>query len=196
MISPLIKMILFKVILMLCFQIKEIFSCQAKVSHRQELYCSSSYVFQVQAEGIDNQGDDLFERHYRVSVIDSYKGRIGTDYEGTITGNGYFMSCGPQILEKGSKYLIYAYNFDGGIRIREFYKMADIKKTDIDLFRKYDCFCQIVTKKNGVIMRHLRNANTCSSPIPSGTKCSYRKSYCSRNKQGTCQWALLNPCGP
>ncbi|XP_061164899.1 uncharacterized protein LOC133173839 [Saccostrea echinata] len=195
MIKPLLKMILLNVILMLCFQIKEIFSCQPRVSHRQQLYCSSNYVFQVQAEGVDNKGDDLFERNYRVSVIDSYKGRIGTDFNGTITGNGYFMSCGPQILDKGFKYLIYAYNLHGSIRIREFYNMTDIKKTDIDLFRKYDCFCQIVTKKNGVILRNLRQGNTCSSPIPSGTTCSYRKSYCRRNKQGACEWALHSQCG-
>lgn len=30
-------------------------------------------VFQVLTEGVANKGDDLFERFYRVSVIDSYK---------------------------------------------------------------------------------------------------------------------------
>ena len=30
-------------------------------------------VFQVQTEGITNKGNDMFERFYRVSVIDSYK---------------------------------------------------------------------------------------------------------------------------
>jgi hypothetical protein len=32
---------------------------------------------------------------------------VGPDFDGVIVGNGYFMSCGPHILEKGSKYLIY-----------------------------------------------------------------------------------------
>ncbi|XP_022329296.2 uncharacterized protein LOC111128126 [Crassostrea virginica] len=182
------------VMLTLLIAIKEIFSCQPKVFHRQQLFCSSDFVFQVQTEGITNKGNDLFERFYRVSVIDSYKGSIGTDFDRTITGNGYFMSCGPQILKKGSKYLIYAYVFNTEIKIREFYNMTDITKTDIELFRKYDCHCEIVSDKDGIILQHLRHSSKCSSPIPSNSKCSYRRGYCSRNKEGLCEWQILNPC--
>ncbi|XP_048737690.2 uncharacterized protein LOC125652503 [Ostrea edulis] len=189
------KMVLFYVILMLLFQIEETISCQPRVFHRQQLFCHSDYIFQVQAEGVTNKGDDLFERLYRVSVIDSYKGSIGTEFDGAIVGNGYFMSCGPQILEKGSKYLIYAYKFHGDVRIREYYNMMNVTKTDIELFRKYDCFCKIITDKDGVILRKLGQTNSCSSPIPSTSGCSYRRGYCQRDPQGACQWAVLNPCG-
>ncbi|XP_011452917.2 uncharacterized protein [Magallana gigas] len=187
-------MLLVLAILTILLEFEEIISCQPKVLHRQQLFCSSDYVFQVQTEGVANKGDDLFERFYRVSVIDSYKGSIGTDFDGTVTGNGFFMSCGPQILKKGSKYLIYAYVFNNDIRIREFYNMTDITKTDLELFQKYDCHCEIVADKDGIILQHLKHSGKCSSPIPGSSKCSYRRGYCRRNQEGVCQWQVLNPC--
>lgn len=44
---------------------------------------------------------------YIIVILTFLQGSIGTDFDGTVTGNGFFMSCGPQILKKGSKYLIY-----------------------------------------------------------------------------------------
>lgn len=38
---------------------------------------------------------------------------------------------------------ISAYVFNNDIRIREFYNMTDITKTDLELFQKYDCHCEV-----------------------------------------------------
>lgn len=40
-------------------------------------------------------------------------------------------------------FFIAAYVFNNDIRIREFYNMTDITKTDLELFRKYDCHCEV-----------------------------------------------------
>ncbi|XP_062570168.1 uncharacterized protein LOC134232232 [Saccostrea cucullata] len=164
----------------------------------QQDYCYADYAFEAEVKSPKEQEDNSGYYKYEIYIHTVFKGEIkeklATD---TIYGDGPFHSCGPQILNVGTTYLIYAKERDGKVKVVTYKAIDDVSDDDIErMTTKYDCSCQI--KFNYDKIRGIPNApelpkateNECNVP---DEWCS-RNAFCQRNDEGRCTWGELGSC--
>ncbi|XP_061193735.1 uncharacterized protein LOC133201965 [Saccostrea echinata] len=162
----------------------------------QQDYCYADYAFEAEVKSPKELTLGYYK--YEMYIHTVYKGdikeKLATD---TIYGEGPFFSCGPQILNVGTTYLIYAKERDGRVKIANYKEMDSVSDDDIvRMTTKYDCSCKI--KFNYAEFRGVPNApklpkaneNECNVP----DEWCYKSGFCQRNDEGRCTWGELGSC--
>lgn len=167
--------------------------CLLFPSFDQEDYCLSDSAFTAE---ITERNIGLTYIEYEYTVEKMYK---GDTVNMTLLGDGIDMSCGPQLLQRNTKYLIYAYSGEdlNTLRILSYNNMADIKSSDIERMENfYDCRCEIIHDYNAIFDHRTYSelpepaSNQCNSPIDF---CG-RSGYCRMGIEGQCTWGHHGDC--
>nr|XP_022310085.1 uncharacterized protein LOC111115587 [Crassostrea virginica] len=186
-------------LILVCLGVTLCESCSWVPKVEQEDFCSAQYVFEA----------DILERvflseyqgySYNIRVKEIFKTNTRPETVrgmATIIGDGPANSCGPQILEENTAYLVYAYTDDGNLRLSEYRKMQFVNKQDITrMTRLYDCSCEIRLN----LIKMLTNTENASLSPPTSNQCNIpdnycsRSFYCKRNPAGICKMGYLGQC--
>ncbi|XP_062570147.1 uncharacterized protein LOC134232217 [Saccostrea cucullata] len=161
----------------------------------QQDYCYADFAFEAEVKSKDyTVGYYKYEIYIHTVYKGDIKEKLATD---TIYGEGPFFSCGPQILNVSTTYLIYAKERDGKVKIENYKPMDGVSDDDIKrMTTKYDCSCkirfsdaQLIGAPDGLILPEA-NENECNVP----NKWCYRNGFCQRNDEGRCTWGELGSC--
>ncbi|XP_034310386.2 uncharacterized protein [Magallana gigas] len=164
----------------------------------QEDYCYADYAFEAEVKASKGLVDNRFYE-YEIYIHTVYKGdvkeKLATD---TIFGEGPSNSCGPDVLDEGETYLIYAKETDGKIKLTSYRKISDVSDDDIvRMTTKYDCSCEVKFNYDKIYRPEgsfpdlpAASENECNVP----EKWCSRNSYCQRNDEGQCTWGELGDC--
>ncbi|XP_062570157.1 uncharacterized protein LOC134232220 isoform X2 [Saccostrea cucullata] len=163
----------------------------------QEDFCFAKYAFKAKVKSVE-QVDEYADYTYTIDILEDYKNtnKAVGNFD-TITGDGPMMSCGPQKLNIGEDYLIYA-----GVRdnekfyIVEYRSMDYVRPSDVERMRtKYDCDCKIKWNYDKIL-----SGASVELPPPSRDECNVpdnyciNSSFCRRNEAGVCTWGNLGEC--
>ncbi|XP_056019569.1 uncharacterized protein LOC125669116 [Ostrea edulis] len=154
-------------------------------------FCFANYAFEANITSV-KQADEYSNYEYTIDIKKDYKKNKAIDTIQIISGFGPSHSCGPQILDIGTSYLIYAKD----LRIITYKSMANVVGTDIErITTKYDCTCTIKFDFDKYIQMQ-----TISLPPTTTDECNApldycrRSGYCKRDQGGGCTWGNLGVC--
>ncbi|XP_052681490.1 uncharacterized protein LOC128162369 [Crassostrea angulata] len=165
----------------------------------QQDFCSAHYVFE--AEILERKSEDeMIGYVYDIRVKGVFRNKDNqVDVKGfkTIQGEGRGSSCGPQLLDVYSSYILYVDDIEGELRIFKYEKMMFVEKPDIiRMTRMYDCSCEIRMNNypsfSGIssFESFPPTANQCDVP----SAYCIRSFFCKRNSEGMCTSGNLGPC--
>ncbi|XP_048761128.2 uncharacterized protein LOC125670169 [Ostrea edulis] len=165
----------------------------------QSDFCYAKYAFEAEVTDV-KQADKDSAYEYTINIKTEYKKDKAAGIYHTVFGDGPMHSCGPQILNNGTSYMIYAgdnYNeIEGGLRIDGYKPMDNVNDVDIErMTTKYDCNCTIKFDYDAYFGYDASGLppptnNECNAPVYA---CS-RSSYCKRNAEGVCTWGNHGEC--
>lgn len=169
------------------------FGCTPLPRSEQSDFCYSDFAFEAEIKS-SNIGEISIKYGFVVNTV--YKG-AAENIPSPLVGQGTLNSCGPQMLDLNTKYLIFAKNSDAGnIEIVDYKRMVDVKNTDIErMTTKYDCSCTI-----NIDYGTFFGAPRSSLPEPQPTECNTpdgfcsRSGYCQKNSDGVCTWGDHGDC--
>nr|XP_011431031.2 uncharacterized protein LOC105330815 [Crassostrea gigas] len=157
----------------------------------QQDFCSAQYVFGADILNRSSE-NEMFGFVYNIRVADVYRyNGIKDIVKGfkTIYGEGRANSCGPQLLDVNSSYILYATEREGELQIDDYRQMQYVEKDDIDrMSQMYDCSCEV---RFNYIAVQTNNADFQLNP-PTTDQCNVpsdycrRSFYCKRNPTGSC----------
>uniref|UniRef100_K1QVN5 Uncharacterized protein n=1 Tax=Magallana gigas TaxID=29159 RepID=K1QVN5_MAGGI len=161
----------------------------------EKLRLNTAYViFAFEAE-ITSKDTGIISINYGFDVVTVYKG-AAENIPSTLLGHGTLFSCGPQMLDLNTKYLIFATINGENIQILTYRKMADVKPSDIErITTNYDCNCTI-----NINYAAFHGAQSPPLPEPSKNECNApedfcsRSGYCQKNSDGVCTWGDKGDC--
>ncbi|XP_062618297.1 uncharacterized protein LOC134279894 [Saccostrea cucullata] len=163
----------------------------------QENFCFAKYAFKATVKSVE-QVDENADYTYTIDILEDYKNtNKAVGHFDTIIGEGPSWSCGPQKLNIGEAYLIYAGVRDNGeLNIVEYRSMDNVKPGDIERMRtKYDCSCEIKWNYPKIL-----SGMSLELPPPSQDECNVPDNYCRntdfcrRNETGFCEWGKQEEC--
>ncbi|XP_055998738.1 uncharacterized protein LOC125654638 [Ostrea edulis] len=169
-----------------------IFTCEINASctdprHDQQQFCGAQNAFTAVVDGVWGPAGDPFDRTYRVTVKNIYRGSDIVPNT-TITLYGRSHSCGPTILDIKKEYAIYATKY--GPRL-EVVTHEEVPPASIARLKMYDCSCQIEIHKPNMsnTLRYEDSLDKCIITTH-GRDCQFRNGYCKKTNN-LCSWELF-----
>ncbi|XP_078321731.1 uncharacterized protein LOC111115589 isoform X3 [Crassostrea virginica] len=152
-------------------------------------YCFADIAYEAT---IKRGNVDEFGSEYEVDIRKVYKGNAA-NIPTTLQGFGTMNSCGPQKLDEGATYLIYASMAAGeSPRIVKYTGIAYVTDTDRQRMAAYDCSCEIKFSSffDPLSLPVPTTRDQCNAPY---NYCQ-RSGYCKRSSVGACFWANIGEC--
>nr|XP_034309599.1 uncharacterized protein LOC105324553 [Crassostrea gigas] len=160
-------------------------------------YCFADIAFTVERkEGKINMTAVEYDYDIKTMYKGNPKGR-------KLIGRGVASSCGPEVLDLNTIYLIYAKTDDEGdfLSIVSYKKMANVTYEDIERMENYyDCSCEISFNNFApVIGPPGWPSSGLSDPVKEMKECKVPFNYCRRsgyckNIEGKCTWGNHGEC--
>ncbi|XP_065939100.1 uncharacterized protein [Magallana gigas] len=155
--------------------------------HDQQYYCGVQNVFTAVVDAARGPLGDPFDRKYRVTVKQVFK---GDDVAPNTTINIYGRphSCGPTILDLRREYNIYANK--NGPRL-EVVSHEEVPPAYVERLKMYDCTCQIdIHKPSNPSSVNYEDAPDKCVVATHGRDCQFRNGYCKKTNN-LCSWELF-----